>query len=384
MPSGVKTWLYIYTYNKKVKWHKLGRYPALSLKEARVKYNEANKEYQNGGNPAARKNKRKKAGTVEDLAELFIERGCKQKGNRSWKEYERNIKKDVLPEWGDRNIHDITKADVIELLEKVFDRGARNQSNQVFKIVRRMFNFAIERDLLENTPCYKLKPLAEEVSKERTLSDSEIVTFWQGLGNAYMDDKTKRILKLVLLTGLRPGEVAGARLSEFEKDWWTIPAERSKNKREHKVFLTLLIKQQFEFEENTDHLFPSPAPFKEDDGSVTERPINVNSVDRALNRTLKGKKKKKGDDTPPAIEMKAFTPHDLRRTAASKLASLGFGVIVDKILNHTDRRVTATYDHYDYANEKRMALEALSDNIKTLVSERLEAPDNVIPLFRKP
>jgi integrase len=384
LPSGVKTWLFIYTYNKKKKWFKLGQYPSLSLKEARIEYNKAYKEYQKGESPAEKKQQKKKAGTVEELAEYFIERGLKQKGNRSWKEYKRNLDKDVIPAWGDRNINDIKKNDVIELLEKIVDRGSKNQSNQVFKIVRRMFNFAIERDLLENTPCYKLKPLTPENRKERKLSDSEIVTFWHGLDKAYMDDKTKRILKLVLLTGLRPGEVAGARVSEFEKDWWTIPAERSKNKREHKVYLTPLIKQLFEFNDKTDILFLSPKPIKEDDGSITDRPINVNAVDRALNRTLNGVAKKNGDFVPPAIKMKSFTPHDLRRTAASKLASLGFGVIVDKILNHTDRRVTAIYDHYDYAKEKQMALEALSDNIQTLVSERPEAPDNVIPLFRKP
>ena len=92
--------------------------------------------------------------------------------------------------------------------------------------------------------------------------------------------------------------------------------------------------------------------------------------------------------TEPTIRMAPFTPHDLRRTATTNMASLGFGIIVDKVLNHTDQRVTAIYDRYDYASEKQDALEALTGRIEVLVTRKQtvkqtgEQASNVIP-FKK-
>ena len=76
------------------------------------------------------------------------------------------------------------------------------------------------------------------------------------------------------------------------------------------------------------------------------------------------------------LALEHFTPHDLRRTAASHMASLGFGVVVDKVLNHIDRRVTAIYDRYDYDKEKRQALEAWARKLEGILSDK--KPDNVL------
>lgn len=368
LPTGVKTWLFIYTINGKRKWYSLGQYPGVSLKAARKAYGEAYELYQQGGDPGADRQKEKEADTIESLVDKFIERGLIQKGNRSWREYKRNLDKDVIPAWGNRTAKSITRSDVIDLLEKIADRGAKNQSHQVLKITRRMFNFACERGILENNPCAFVKQIAPSVKKDRTLSEEEIKTFWNGLDNAYMSDEIKRALKLILVTAQRPGEVIGAQTSEIDGDWWTIPAERTKNKKQHKVYLTPFAKELFPSVEKGS-LFPSPA---------IDKPISVNAVAKALRRSLTGKERSK-ENVEPEIKIEPrFTPHDLRRTAASTLASLGFGVIVDKVLNHTDQRVTAIYDRYDYAKEKQTALEALSRKIEAIVSGG--QADNVIPL----
>jgi integrase len=75
-----------------------------------------------------------------------------------------------------------------------------------------------------------------------------------------------------------------------------------------------------------------------------------------------------------------FTPHDLRRTAASHMASLGFGVVVDKVLNHTDQRVTAIYDRYDYDKEKQQALESWTRKVEGILNEK--PCDNVVDFRR--
>jgi hypothetical protein len=70
--------------------------------------------------------------------------------------------------------------------------------------------------------------------------------------------------------------------------------------------------------------------------------------------------------------LEAFTPHDLRRTAATQITKIGFGLYVDKILNHTDQRVTAIYDQYDYSNEKKHALEAWEKNLLSIIFSKPE------------
>ena len=382
LPTGVMTWLFIYTFNGKRKWYTLGQYPGVTLKAARKAYSEAYELYQRGGDPSADRQKEKDADTVESLVEKFIERGLIQKGNRSWQEYKRNLDKDVIPAWGKRKASSITRADVIDLLELIADRGAMNQSNQVLKITRRMFNFACERGILENNPCAFVKQLSPSVKKDRTLSAKEIKTFWTGLDNAYMTDDIKRALKLILVTAQRPGEVVGAHSTEFNGDWWTIPAERAKNKKQHKVFVTPLAKELFKTDRK-GYLFPSPANDPNKDPAVYKA-IDVNAVAKALRRTVRGEKRKVGNEIKeiePIIKMTPLTPHDLRRTAASTMASLGFGVVVDKVLNHTDQRVTAIYDRYDYAKEKQTALESLSRKIEAILSDELI--DNVRPLVKE-
>jgi integrase len=86
-------------------------------------------------------------------------------------------------------------------------------------------------------------------------------------------------------------------------------------------------------------------------------------------------------DTEPTIKIEAFTPHDLRRTAATQIAKLGFGAFVDKVLNHTDTRVTAIYDRYDYDKEKQKALQAWDRKLIAIVTDKKS--DNVVPMVRK-
>src|SRR4051812_37595641 len=99
-----------------------------------------------------------------------------------------------------------------------------------------MFTYAVERDRLQHTPCIGVKALSPNKNRERTLKESEIKTLWNNLNMAAISEDTKRALKLVLITAQRPGEVTGMHTSEINGNWWTIPVERSKNDKEHRVF----------------------------------------------------------------------------------------------------------------------------------------------------
>ena len=147
----------------------------------------------------------------------------------------------------------------------------------------------------------------------------------------------------------------------------------AKNKRGHRVYLTPLAQELFQAQGKEGLLFPSPRRPK--DGEEAKA-VEVNALAHALRRAMTPDPETKEIKLP----VEHFTPHDLRRTAASHMASLGFGVVVDKVLNHTDRRVTAIYDRYDYDKEKRQALEAWTRKLQGLLGEKKRS--NVVE-FRK-
>lgn len=368
-PRGRKTWIYMYRFGGKARRMTLGEYPEMSLAEARTAHAAAWEDFKKGIDPGAAKvaadDEARKAPTVGKLVKEFIEKGLKAKGNRTWEEYKRSLEKDVVPAWEHRKAADIKKRDVILLLEGIVDRGSPNQSLQVFKQIRRMFNFAVERDIIEYSPCAHVKALVPEKKKDRFLSTEEIKTFWDNLTACSMTDAMRRALLLILLTAQRPGEVIGAHSSEFDDCWWTIPADRSKNKRAHLVYLTPLARGLFQ-NLGQGYLFPSPRG---------EKPIETNALAHALRRAIKRDPQTKERELP----MEHFTPHDLRRTVATHLAAIGYtDEIIGAVLNHTRPGVTPIYNRHRYSLEKQQALEAWERKLLSIVYE--EKPDNVIEL----
>lgn len=361
-PSGLKSWIFFYNHDGRKRRMTLGNYPELSLADARTKLNEARAKLMQGIDPADEvltvKQERIAAPTIADLVDEFLLRHVSVKAARSLPEYRRNLLKDIIPTWGKRKAKDISKRDVLTLLESIVDRGAPNQANQLFKIIRRMFNFAVERDVIEHTPCAGVKLPSREVHKDRFLNEKEIFAFWQGLETARMTEATKGVLRLILLTGQRPGEVTGMHRSEIEGEWWSLPGERSKNGRAHRIPLTVPVLKIIESRPVDGFLFPSPRG---------EKPIDVNALAHAVRRCQ-------------FFGLEPWTPHDLRRTAASHMASLGFGVVVDKVLNHTDQRVTAIYDRYSYDREKRQALESWARKLESIITGE---PAGKILMFKK-
>ena len=280
-----------------------------------------------------------------DLCEEYIERHAKVK-KKSWKEDQRILEKDIIPIWNRRKASDVKRKDVIHLLDNIVERGAEIQANRTLAVIRRMFSFAIERDILEFSPCNAVKAPAKENIKDRVLSDEEIKALWSQLDECKsMDRRIALSLKLMLITGQRKIECLHLKYSEIDNSgWWTIPKEISKNGKPHRVFLSpkaneviTLAKQLLP---ESDWVFPSPR---------TGKPFIGSSIDHAL-RDIKAQEIIKVD----------FTPHDLRRTASSMMTSMGIPrLTVSKILNHSEAGVTAKhYDHYAYDNEKKDAMHA--------------------------
>jgi integrase len=393
LPSGVKTWLYIYSFDDKRREMNLGIYPEVTLETARNKFEDARKKMKNGIDPIDEiklaKDERRKAHTVAELVNEFIERHAKKK-TRNWKDTERMLNKEVVQEWGKLKARDITKRDVNVLLEKIVDRGSPATSNQVLKITRKMFNFAIEQDILKYSPCLGVKLKAKETSRERNLSEEEIKTLWKSLEACAISDDVRRAILLVLVTAQRPGEVSAMHRGEIDETerWWTIPGEaiytaQAKNHLTHRVYLTdtalkligslKMIDKESGKEVDKGYIFPCPH-------SKKAKPIDTRALAHAVRRNLMWPVLKNGkpvkDDkgklvTENRIGIEGFTPHDLRRTATTLMAKCK---IIrehrERVLNHKLEKLDGTYNIYDYDDEKKSALETLERKLLSIVSDK--------------
>lgn len=356
-PSGARTFRIRYRQDGVLKRVALD---AATLAEARRTWETKRDDVKRGEDPAelVRTKKAAKqlgrqeargAPTFAALAADYITLYAKRQ-KRSWRADELMLQTAVLPVWGNINAKQIKRRDVIDLLDRIAE-NTPVRANRVLAVIRKLCNWAVERDVLEVSPCVGVKPPGAETSRERVLSDAELRTFWNGLKDAGLDEQDQAALKLQLLTATRIGEVVGASWSEFDtsKGTWLIPGKRSKNKRESLVPLsTLALKVLRALPDDDAFVFPRVS------GTGHTR---IDVITHNLKHAL------------PALEIERFTSHDLRRTAATKLAELGTPrVVIDAILNHVDRSVGAIYDRHNYANEKRAALQAWADKLEYIVS----------------
>jgi integrase len=404
-PSGSKTWLYLYTLDGKRRKMNLGQYPDVSLETARQRFEDAKRQVKNGIDPMQveeqAKEERINAPTIANLIDEYIEKHAKP-NKRGWAEDKRILERDALKAWGKRKAADITKRDVVLLLEKIVDRGSPGSANNNFKIIRKMFKFAVQRDILQHTPCEGVVMPSPINNRDRVLSAEEIRTLWQTIDSSVMSDEIRRVLKLILLTGQRPGEVVGMHTDEIDGRWWTIPIERSKNKKAHRVYLTDTALELIGQLETADTLtgelkpkgciFPSPRIKKAADGTpLPAEPIQGNAVAHAVRINLLGWVLKKGNyacdkdgqriSEGNRLGINTFTPHDLRRTAATMLSEIGFlDEIIDAVLNHTKQGIIKTYNRNRYDKEKQQALEAWERKLNGIISG---ASSKVIPMIRK-
>lgn len=124
------------------------------------------------------------------------------------------------------------------LLDSVVDRGAPTHANRLLAFIRRFFNWAVDRDLIEASPATGIKARTVEISRERTLNQEELAAVWNGSGA--LECPFRQFFRLLILTGQRRNEVAGMQWKEVDLTGriWTIPGARAKNGKEHIVHLS--------------------------------------------------------------------------------------------------------------------------------------------------
>ena len=366
-PTGRKSFIFLYRFQGTSRRMTFGNYPETSLADAHAAHAKSRQLLEQGNDPATveqdAKEESRRSPSIKRLAAEYIGKYAKPR-KRSWKEDERILNKDVVPRWGKRKAQDITRRDIILLLDEIVDRGALIQANRTLATIRKMYSFAMGRGILESSPCVAIPAPSKENRRDRVLNETEIKTFWNKLSTAKMEKYTALALKLQLITAQRKGEVAGAEWVNFDlKDgWWTIPAEKSKNGLPHRVPLSSFAIETLNelkiISGDSKWLFPSPR---------NGQHIAETSVDHAVRENAE------------YFEVDHFTPHDLRRTAASMMTASGIQrLTVSKVLNHVETGVTSVYDRHSYDKEKQKALRSWGLQLETILG--LKKSNKVIPI----
>jgi integrase len=368
-----------------VSWILLGVYPVMTLAEARTKAREALLALQDGHDPAtlgvARRRareeaeRRRVASTFGAVAEDFIRRHAMQQ--RSGKYSASYVRRELIPVWGARPIGEITRRDVIELVEAVLDRGSHQPTpgsrretggpfaaRHTLSVARKLFNWAIGRDVIAVSPCDRIKAAelhGAQVARDRVLTDEEIRGVWNMAEAA--EYPYGPLVRLLLLTGQRRDEIAAASWTEIDLDkgLLTIGADRMKAKAGHIVPLTpkaIEILEALPRWTAGDFVFSGSAGAKAFSGFSKSK----KRLDRAI-----------GNIAP-------YKLHDVRRTVRTRLAELGVTPFVGElVIGHTQRGIHKVYDLHKYTAEKRDALERWERRLLEIVAPAPVTP-NVVPL----
>jgi len=321
-------------------------YDLLSLADARVKAKAIMSDAHAGIGPELRK-KREEKGTFGAVAKSFMQDYAKN--HRTRDEMQRIIDR-YLAEWHERQISEITRGEIKELL-RVKARTAPIMANRIKALVSKIFTWALKEEIIEASPALSLDPPGgseKDRERTRTLSADEIRLVWNSFDK--LGYPWGPLFKMLIITGQRCGEVGGMKWSEITDDGWHVPNERAKSGRGHLIPLSSLAREILD---------------------------EVPEIGELVFRTRLGSwswAKERVDAKIPHWRL-----HDLRRTFATHLRSLGVDrLVVSKLLNHAEGGVTKIYDRYTADPEKSAAMERWANRLREIIKD---APvDSVIQM----
>ena len=367
-PNGVRSWFIVFTAPKDGKRARatLGRYPQTSLARARAKAGEARSYLEEGQDPRDAFAAEAGTMTVRALIASFLSKYVRP-NLRSAKAIERRFSKNVTPLIGNIRLADLHKREINRAIDPILERGKPIEATRCFQDLRAMFRWAVARGDLDSNPMEGMRMPAVSAPRERVLSDTEIAKLWNGLPTTMRGSPScQRIIKLLLLTAQRVGEVSGIRLDELDLKTrtWIIPAARSKNKHAHTVPLSDAAVDVIEEalpEARCQILFPD---------DVGKGSLRADAVSKTITKARE------------RVGIEHWTAHDLRRTVVTGMALLGVApIVLGHVINHrsvTKAGVTlAVYAHYDYAKEKRHALDLWAERLTGIVDG---ASPKIMPL----
>lgn len=383
-PNGTKTYVLAYRFDGRPRMHTLGTTKGMPLREASAAYHAAMeridraKEVRSRGetpgpelDPAGTKRASRRAMlTAETVADVWKAYAAKKRP--TWRastarEYDRMWDR-YLQDLGPRRARDVRPKDVRAVLDDVAETGPV-MANRLRTFLSAIFNFAVDKFVIETSPVAPVRMLTKEAPRERAMTDeAELRGFLTAMKAPTWDACARDALLMTLITGCRPGEAMQMRWGDVDEDLgvWTLPAKFVKTGLEHVVPLSPIALEVIAARKAAG---VRGAWVFHDAGGENRLPRT------ALHYALT-----KHATALEANGVATIKPHDLRRTCRSWLAKLRVPQeIAERVLGHVPRNVMVkTYDRHDYLEEKRAALELWS---ATLTAMR--AGDNVVPLKSK-
>ncbi|MFP3584745.1 tyrosine-type recombinase/integrase [Paraburkholderia sp. SIMBA_055] len=375
-----------------------GSWPRTTLANIRRNRDEARALLDTGVNPVdARKAERlenqvaveTRVGTAEAVLrrktfrERFVEweASALKKRKDNGAEIRRAFDKDVLPLLGDMAMEDVKRSHLMPVLDAITARGANRLANRTLTDLKQFFKWCQLREHIAIDPLLavvKKDVGGSEVERERTLSSEEIRALPAALESADLIKSTRHALMLILATNARVGEVIKARKSDINLNLaiWRIPVSNAKNRDSHVVFLSEFalehMRSLLALSSSEEWLLPAQQRESRPETHVGLKTITKQVADRQLKfyeRKVHTKRTK--HQNALVLGDEKWTPHDLRRTAATLMQELGvLPVVVEKCMNHREQnRITRIYQRYPYSAEKREAWHLLGQRLELLTQQ---------------
>lgn len=358
-PKGRKVFLVMYRVagaGSRLRKYTIGPYGRVTLAMARGQAQKIFAARVDGRDPAEEKKlsrRRLVVDRIDDLVETFIRERVSQ--IRTATKVSNLLRRDVLPHWGTKSIHDIKKRDVIDLVSEVSQR-AKYSGYRLLKTLKTFFRWCVGRAVIDISPAEGISSDFRETSRDRVLTDDELAAVL--CGARQMPWPYGGIVEFLALTGQRREEVNQLKWHEIDEETqtWCIPAVRSKNGKAHIVHLS------------------EPALVVIEGRPRNSEFVFATSMGKHFQAFAKGKRKL--DDL---CDIDGWRLHDLRRTVVSGMARLGVPPhVADKILNHqsgTISGVAAVYQRHEFLAERKNALERWGAHVAKLPKSNVEHSD---------
>lgn len=308
--------------------------------------------------------------TVNDL---FIRwRDTDLINRKDLKEIVRMFNKDVLPVLGDLFVEDVRKGHITQVTDALLVRGVAHLARNILKLMRQMFRFAVDRDVIEFDPTSSLgitKTTTKPTERDRILSEVEIRALARQLPNAHLLMSTECAIWIALSTLCRIGELSKAKFSDLDLELktWTIPEVNSKNGKAHTIYLSDFALEHFtalkDIAQSDTWIFPN----RGNANHVCEKSITKQIGGRQTENILSNRSQ---HNQALVLIGGKWTPHDLRRTGATLMGDLGIAPdVIEKCLNHTEEnKVKRIYQRQKLETEQAEAWQVLGKHLTLLAN----------------